>query len=241
LTPAQSFEFERCRRDAHYLLFDSGYLRTKDEHDQISPVKAFPDEPYLRVYLDWLLVSGRVLRPVDAKWAIRFTDDTAFLGHIHSTGVLFIEKSRQVMVSWLTAAYLLWRFRALSHQLILVQSKAEEDAAALVYNKDPTFARISFLETTLPQWLQMLEFPKDGAYCHLYNRQNGSEIEGIAEGAHKIRSRTPSVFFSDEAAFQPEFGKAYTAAIPAVHGGGQLVCVSSAEPGEFANLVEAAA
>jgi hypothetical protein len=45
--------------------------------------------------------------------------------------------------------------------------------------------------------------------------------------------------FSDEAAFQPEFGEAYTAALPAVRGGGQAIFVSSAEMGDFQELVEA--
>jgi hypothetical protein len=68
-----------------------------------------------------------------------------------------------------------------------------------------------------------------------------SHIWGIPEGGSIIRSNTPSLVVADEAAFQPEFGESYTAALPAVKGGGSYVALSSAELGAFAELVEAAA
>jgi hypothetical protein len=71
------------------------------------------------------------------------------------------------------------------------------------------------------------------------NFPNGSTVIAIPEGGSKIRSRVPSVLFSDEAAFQPEFGEAYKAALPAVNGGGQAIFVSSAEVGEFQSVVGA--
>jgi len=83
--------------------------------------------------------------------------------------------------------------------------------------------------------IRLAKFPSK--YCHLYF-PNGSHILGIPEGGHIIRSHNPSVLFSDEAAFQPEFGKAYTAALPAITHGGQLIVVSSAEVSEFQQLVE---
>ena len=104
--------------------------------------------------------------------------------------------------------------------------------------KEPWFARISFMEHTLPKHLKSLTFPRCASYSQLLF-PNGSKIWGIPEGGDIIRSNTPSLVFSDEAAFQPEFDKAYTAALPAIKGGGQLVAISSAEPGAFGTLVEA--
>ncbi len=126
----------------------------------------------------------------------------------------------------------------MSHQLILVQSKREEDAANLVYTQEPPIARMSFMEWALPSWLRMMDFPHGCKYAQMIF-PNGSRLWGIPEGSDIIRSNTVSVLFSDESAFQPEFGMAYTAALPTVKGGGQLIAVSSAEPGEFAELVEA--
>ena len=69
---------------------------------------------------------------------------------------------------------------------------------------------------------------------------NGSQVWAIPEGGAMIRSNTPTVVFSDESAFQEEFGHSYTAALPAIKGGGQYLSVSSAEPSEFQQLVGAA-
>lgn len=229
-------EKEHYRRDAHAFVFEA--IRTKDEHDIGSPLKNFPNEICLRATLDDYLVSAKLKTPKEARYSLDAGTDPAWLQHIYDTGILFIEKSRHVMATWLTCAYILWRARSFPHQLIIVQSKREEDAAALVYDKEPDQGRISFLEWSLPEHLRVARLPSGGKYCHLYF-PNGSHIWGIPEGGHIIRSHNPSVVFSDEAAFQPEFGKAYTAALPAITHGGQLIVVSSAEPSEFMQLVEA--
>lgn len=235
---AQQLEVERCRRDAHYFLFSAG-LVTKDEHDQQAPMKPFPDVLYLRSLLDCLLVTSHMLPPAQAQYATAAGHSELWLTSLHTSGLFMTEKSRQVMVTWLCCAWIFWVAKFHAHRLCLVQSKREDDAAALVFTKEPFFARISFMEAHLPKHLQTLTFPKAGSYGHLYF-PNGSHIWAIPEGGDIIRSQTPSVVFADEAAFQPEFGAAVTAALPAIKGGGCLIAVSSAEPGTFQELVEAA-
>lgn len=231
-------ERQRCREDAHYFIFDSKRLLTKDEHDADEPVKPLPDTPYLRVFLDCLLVSGRIQKPKEAKWALEYGVDPEYLDMSHEVAMTLVEKSRQVMATWTVCAYLLWRAKFRPYQLILVQSKREDDASNLVYNKEPTVGRISFMEVGLPQHLRSLEFPRNATFGQLYF-PNGSRIWAIPEGGDVIRSNTPTVIFSDESAFQPEFGNSYAAARPSVEGGGQYVAVSSAEPGEYGELIEA--
>lgn len=233
----EQLTWERCRRDAHVFIFE--YVRTKDEHDTANPIKPFPDTAYLRGLLDALLVSGHLLKPSDGLRAHECGHSGLWLQALASSGILLVEKSRQVMATWLCCAYLLWRAKFREHQLILVQSKREDDAANLVFNREPFVARISFMELMLPPYLKSLSFPRNGAFAQL-TFPNGSRIWGIPEGSDIIRSNTASVIFSDEAAFQPEFGGAFTAALPAVKGGGQFIGISSAEPGTFAELVEAA-
>ena len=232
-----AIEAERCRRSAHHLIFDSRAVLTKDEHDPAHPVKPVPDLPYLRVLLDCYLVSGRLLEPEDATSALAAGVPLTFLVHAARTGLLAVEKSRDMFVTNLTCCYLMWRARSLAHQLILVQSQREENAAALVFNKDPSFGRLSFMESHLPGHLRQLDFPKAGAYANLYY-PNGSHVRAIPEGGSIIRTEHPSIVFSDEAAHQPDFGDAHTAALPAVEGGGQLIAVSSAYPGQFEEIVE---
>ena len=228
---------ELCRRDAHYAIFDSGFLHTKDEHDLETPSKPMYDSPFLRVVLDCLLVSGHLIQPEQAKYALKYGYDAEWLQELSSSGLLFIEKSRQMLISWIVCSYIWWRCRTIPHQLVLVQSKREEDAANLVFTQEPPLGRISFMEWSLPDWMKKIDFPHGCKYCHMMY-PNGSHIWAIPEGSDIIRSNTVSVLFGDEAAFQPEFGLAYTAALPSIKGGGQGVFVSSAEPGEFCELVE---
>lgn len=234
----QTLEAERCRRSAHYFIFDSKKLLTKDEHDQIHPVKPFYDEIYLRVVLDCLLVSGKIIKPEKARYAGQAGFSDEYLEALYFSGMFAVEKSRQLLATWIVCAYLLWRAKYRPHQLILVQSKREDDAANLVYNKEPTVARISFMESNLPAHLRTVVFPKGGAYGHLFI-PNGSHVWAIPEGGDIIRSNTSSVVFGDESAFQPEFDKALTAALPSIKGGGQGIFISSAEPGAFQTFVEA--
>lgn len=215
-------------------------LYTKDEHDATTPVKLVPDIPYLRALLDCFCVSGRVMPPAAAKYARAAGFDDAVLEGLARSGTCFVEKSRDMFATNLVCCYLLWRARAFDYQLILVQSRKEEDAANLVFNKDPHVGRLSFMEDHLPAHLRMTTWPRSGAYARLHF-DNGAQVWGIPEGADVIRSNHPSVIFADEAAFQPEFGASYTAALPAVKGGGQYIAVSSANPGEFASIVEATA
>ena len=188
MSVSASFELERCRRDPHYYVFE--VLRTKDEHNKDNPVDHFPDELCLRATLDDYLVSGKIIKPEQAKYSLEAGTPLSFLQHIYDTGIYFTEKSRHVLVTWITCSYLDWRARSLAHQLILVQSMKEEHAAALVYDKEPHTARISFFEWSLPEHLQVLKFPQAGRYCHLYF-PNGSHIQGIPQGGDIIRSHNP--------------------------------------------------
>lgn len=245
-----NIEWLLCKSDCHKFIFGvdtlSGerrnFLFTKDEHNSLAPVQPFPDKPYLRVMVDLFLVSGGFLAPVDAQYALAWDFGLDYLHSLAETRILFIEKSRQVLVTWVCLAYCLWMAKFFDHRLILVQSKREDDAKQLVCVKETEIdaARLTFMESHLPDELRSVNFGNRGGVtkCHVFF-PNGSHIWGIPEGGSIVRSYTPSLLFSDEAAFQPAFGEAYRAALPGIHGGGQGIFVSSAEPGEFQRLVEA--
>ena len=230
-----AIEKERCRRSAHYFIFDSKYLKTKDEQDLDNSVKPVPDWPYLRVLLDCYLLGSRIIEPADALWALANELPIEFLQLLYDRSMLFVEKSRELFVTNLTCAFIHWRAKYLKYQLILVQSKNELDAANLVFNKEPDAARISFQEYNLPQTLKNINLGK-ASYCNL-SSATGSRIRAIPEGGHVIRSEHPSMIFSDEGAFQPEFDASFTAAIGATKAGALFLSVSTAEPGVFQNIV----
>ena len=226
---------ERCRRDAHYFIFDSRQLKTKDEQDLTEQVKPVPDFPYLRVLLDLYLVGSRIVAPKDAQFAIAANVSPEFLDFLYQTRILCVEKSRDLFVTNLTVCFIHWRAKYLNYQKIIVQSKNEDDAANLVYNKDVDVARVSFQEYYLPEHLKTANLKKWSFCTGIFD--SGSIVHATPEGARVIRSEHPSMVFSDESAFQAEFDASFTAALPAVQKGGFFLAVSSAEPGQFENLV----
>jgi hypothetical protein len=148
-------------------------------------------------------------------------------------GVLCVEKSRQVMVTWAAVMYILWECKYRRNRLWFVQSKKEEDSASLVYCHNPLKARMSFIEAKLPEELRTVDFEKDCSYGEINFSNTGSVVKAIPEGGSQIRSFTASGIFADEAAFQPEFEGAYSAAKPTIDGGGKMVVVSTANPGAY--------
>src|SRR3990167_1852541 len=232
-----ALERRKAELDAHWFIFDSGYLKTKDEQDHEQPVKAVPDLPYLRVLLDCYLVGSKIIKPESASYALANGFPLDFLHFLYDGGVLFVEKSRDLFVTNITCCFIHWRAKYKKHQLILVQSKNEDDAANLVYNKDADVARLSFQEYHLPESMKTCNVDKAGSYCNIY-WPTGSRCRAIPEGARVIRSEHPSMVFSDEGGFQDEFSGSFTAALPAVQGGGFYLSVSSANPGDFEALVK---
>ena len=191
------------------------HVRTKDEHDEENPVKLFPSKPYVSYLFDLFTKKEQ--------------------------SIFFVAKSRQIMLTWLCCVYALWLAKSVPHRLIFLQSKKETDAANLVFNggrsgKSWDTGRISFIEKHLPFWLQ--DRGIEPSYGKLLF-PNGSKIWGVPEGADMIRSYTPSLMISDEAAFQPEFAGAYTAMLPVANQGGMLIAISSANPGPFFDIVDA--
>ena len=156
-----------------------------------------------------------------------------FLDACQRYSLFAVEKSRQIMVTWGACLYCFWKAKYTPNRLVFIQSKKEEDAANLVYNKDPFGARIAFMEHSLPEGLRTVDFAKNASYGQIIFPDTHSKIWGIPEGGDIIRSYTASVVFSDEFAFQPEAAEAYKALKPTISGGGQFICVSTARSGAF--------
>jgi hypothetical protein len=177
------------------------YCKTFDSHDPGNPVKQFPYwEPYVQA---------------------------CFL-HMLNCRQLLIPKSRQIKVSWMLSIFACWWARTAPYQLIGIQSKKAEDAEEIVSKGDqnPQAGRIDFIEQNLPEWLR-----DPHIFCGKGNRVGeliytpsksaktggivppwyGSRIVAMPQGAGQARSKTYSLFMSDEAAIQEEFEEAVIA------------------------------
>lgn len=197
------------------------YVRTFDEHDSACPIKPLPMQD--KQIKDYILHTFHAL----------LREDT-----------LAISKSRQIMVSWILAAFGVWVARTAPKRKIVWQSFKEDEAANMVClgKDDPHSARMSFIELNLTNpngslatWLidPRIASGKGMSFNRLLY-SNNSIIEGIPQGGGQVRSKVPTVFFSDESAFQDQYDASMTAALQCAQ---KIVCVSSANPGAFGDLV----
>src|SRR5260221_809756 len=192
-------EIDRCAKFPTFWVMT--YCFTKDEHDASRPVKRFPRYKYIPYILKELKANPRIIIP----------------------------KSRQVMITWTVLSYLLWRACFNRHRLIFVQSKKEEDAAALI-------DRCKHMYEYLPWWQHEVSPLKRPLAKQPFNKlsfANGSVIWGVPQGADVLRQYTASIIFGDEFAFQDKAEEAYNASKPTIDGGGQFIIVSSANGRNF--------
>lgn len=201
------FEAEEWRRVQRSPLYFFQHLaKTKNEHStgvDDDPYQPFPDHPYVHEMVRLMENEDRLVVP----------------------------KSRQVMMSWFCCAFALWWCLTKRAQLVLIQSKKEEDAGKLL-------ERIYGIYERLPDYIcEGNPVNQKSKPPELRFRGTDSAILGVPEGGHQVRSHTASLWISDEAAFQPEFAAAFIAAQPSLEGGGRAIIVSSAAPGRMYELV----
>src|SRR5262252_1857930 len=85
-------------------------ILTKDETDPVNPIKPFPDEPYLKALCEKLF---------DAE----------------SYPMLFFDKPRQIMATWLVMLTVDWFCRRYPARLWLLSKSTEEEAKVLLADK----------------------------------------------------------------------------------------------------------
>jgi hypothetical protein len=182
------------------------YTKTTDSHWQeagaTGPCRPFPDKPFFRP-----LVNSFQQEPV-----------------------LFIEKSRDMMLSWLCVGLFTHAAMTTPGIEILLQSQKAEKAFELVeYAKTLYDQQSPELQKAFPL-ARPLQSMADG----LLEFAHGSRIIGIPGGGDQIRSYHPWGLLQDEAAFMPEAGEAYDNAVSVCQ---KIVVLSSAGPGRFADFV----
>jgi hypothetical protein len=186
------------------LVWLQNHTQTKDSHwrenGASSPYRPFPDKPHFRIVME------------------------AF----QQEPVLFIEKSRDMMLSWLCVGLFTHVAMTTPGIEVLFQSQKEEkafelvDYAKILYDRQKQVLRDVYPLAGKRQAVGHLEFA------------HGSRIIGIPGGGDQIRSYHPWGLFQDEAAFMPEAGECYNHAVPVCK---KIVVLSSAGPGWFADFV----
>ena len=172
---------------------------TLDEHDRVHPIKRLPmEKEYLQDMANLFLTEK----------------------------LLILEKSRQMLVTWLMVACHLWDVMFHEGRRIFFQSKKEQAANNLV-------DRAKFIYEHLPDWLKQMYPANPPAYCKLEFGKHNSIIQGIPQGAEQLRQYTASRIFSDEMPFQEKNEEAFIAAKPTLTGGGNFIGCGSPNFKEF--------
>lgn len=142
--------------------------------------------------------------------------------------LLAIGKCRQVLFTWWAAALAAWCGIFREGQLIMLQAKRLEDVVGDELTGDGLLGRAKFIVERIPA-KGLFGVEVDKRMDRMKFPRSRSTLWAIPQGATIIRQRTASGIISDEAAFQPEFGDALTAAIPCIRGGGWFLAISSAD------------
>jgi hypothetical protein len=143
--------------------------------------------------------------------------------------IVWLEKSRDMLVSWICVAYLTVEAMKVPERGVLFQTQKEDKVKELVrYAKCLYDHQPAWLKEAYPLSKSMrLQSDDSLEFAH------GGKIIGVPGGADQIRSYHPWGYLNDESSFQPDAGECYNEALSAVKG--KIIFNSSAAPGWYAD------
>lgn len=189
----------------HPYLWTTQYTETYNEHWVVegrpTPYEPFPKWPYFEPLFDVFLAER----------------------------ITWIEKSRDMLVSWACVAYLTWEAQRTPYCGILFQCQKEKKVKQLInYAKCLWERQPNFLREQFP-----LARPLQRQSAFELEFASGAYIAGVPGGADQIRSYHPWGYLNDESSFQPAAGECHNEALSAV--AGKIIFNSSAGPGWYAD------
>ncbi len=200
----QQDEMSRCADEPWYWAVNYVYTIRKDEFttDDKPEVLRFPPKEHLRYFLH-----------------LCFTE--AFLAG---------DKSRQMTLSWAVMLYLSHIALFGEHEEMIVQTKKEVDASALV-------GKAKFMLGGLKPWMRPDFTWSEGKGGKLVIASRQNTIRGLPGGAgagDQVRSANPSRYLLDEAGFVDEFEDCRTNAEACCQ---DIKIISTANAGQFSEFV----
>lgn len=240
-------EYDRCAEDIFYW-FDPAqhyipYVYTLDPHLLYTCVMCPNDTPHSQEKLDVHLSLVHNMKNIATKdrkqYFSAINPVRPFILEEYMPPIIkawqeeqlfVIQKSRDVMATWLIVALYMWDTMFHSGRQNIFQSKTANDTNELlkrargIYENHPKFIK------DICKGVYNLGGSKSG---ELKFDSIGSEILGFPQGPDVIRQYHPTGIFQDEAAYQEKAMDAFTAIKPAIQNGGRYTGISSANPGWF--------
>jgi hypothetical protein len=204
----QLYELKKCRQSPEYFIFK--YLQTRDEHGE-------GKEEYKQRH-----IKSFIKIPFPDYEYLRYVVQT-----YQENNVIVIMKSRQMMLSWIFCAILLWDTLFKEGRLNLIQCKNADDADEHLKN------RVFLMYENLPPWMKQF-FQMRYKQYEIYCPRTKSLMKGLPEGGEVIRQKTASNVLMDEMAFQPQARAAFRATMPTVENGGKFIGITTPNGKNFA-------
>lgn len=159
------------------------------------------------------------------------------LQDIQNHRLLAVLKARQIGLTWLVLAFILWRMIFRPGTIALIFSKRDDEA---IYLLDE---RLKGMFKELPEWLRHgIEAVPGGDSKHIWRLTNGSECRAYTPEAGD--TYTATIVFVDEADLIPSLNKLMRSAKPTIDAGGWMILVSRVDKSrpnsEFKKLYRAA-
>jgi hypothetical protein len=247
MTHLGKIEYTKCAEDVMYWLDSSRhylpYVYTMDPHELYScslcnSTTSYPAKQR-EVHLE---VSHEIFNIHEKEYKNLFTKldpvrpfpikeyMPPLIKYMLTEPLMAIEKSRDVMATWLVVAVCTWDAFFHRGRQIIFQSKTSSDSNELI-------KRANHIYKNQPKFLKSVI---KGEYNVGQNRSGelkfptiDSEILGLPQGPDIIRQLHPSVVFTDETAYHPQAHDTFTALKPTIQHGGSYIGISSANPGWF--------
>lgn len=162
-----------------WFAIERGWVLTHDEHDEEHPVKPLPAKKYLHALT-------------------RLRKECPYI---------LVEKSRQVMLSWLWAWLELHDALSQAGAHCVIQGKRAEDVDAS--NPHRMLGRVRFIREHLPALVQPAVV-SENVTSETY--ANGSTLEALPEYPDVVRSRVPTSMVMDEGGFYDDAESNWNAA-----------------------------
>ncbi|MBD3166386.1 hypothetical protein GF324_07300, partial [bacterium] len=144
---------------------------------------------------------------------------------------VIVLKSRQMMVTWIGCAWMLYRTLTGGPGIHLLLSKEERSAKELIQ-------RVRFIWDHLPD--EYHDLPVKSSSTALTLPSLDGRLMSLPAAPYAVRGLSPKTVFWDEMAFTPNDDEIWAAVKPAVDSGGALLGVSTPNgpSGVFARLVQ---
>ena len=192
----------------------------------VDPLFSSREEGTACDFLDFVYI----LEPPPGRGRIRFTrwDHLIDIAEkLTSERLIVILKARQIGFSWLIAAYAAWLARFHEGAVILMLSKGQDEAKALL-------GKVRFILVNLPDTWQV-KFGADSK-SEIEIPEMNSKIVALPATEDAGRSETATVVVQDEADFHEYLDANYAAVKPTIDAGGQLIQGSTSNKRKMISL-----